>query len=131
MFFHFVYSLTILAIEIGIFYFILIASVTYGWIRTKINSASATTISIAVIISARNEEATIGNCIEHILAQSYPKENFELIILDDSSSDGTVSAIEKFWALAQQRSCFQGAQTDRRQYFYRGLGALLRTDDAG
>lgn len=42
---------------------------------------------ISVLIPARNEEGKIERCIESILNQDYP--NFELIIIDDRSTDRT------------------------------------------
>ena len=42
---------------------------------------------ISVCIPARNEERNIGRCVEAMLAQTYP--NFEVIVLDDRSTDGT------------------------------------------
>lgn len=42
---------------------------------------------ISVCIPARNEERNIRACIEAILLQDYP--NFEVIVLDDRSTDGT------------------------------------------
>lgn len=42
---------------------------------------------ISVCVPARNEERNIGRCVATILKQTYP--NFELIVLDDRSTDGT------------------------------------------
>jgi chlorobactene glucosyltransferase len=42
---------------------------------------------ISVCIPARNEERNIRACVEAVLAQDYP--NFEVIVLDDRSTDGT------------------------------------------
>ena len=49
---------------------------------------------VSVLIPARNEEANIGACIEGFLSQNY--DNFEIHVLDDQSTDGTGSIIEKF-----------------------------------
>jgi len=42
---------------------------------------------ISVCVPARNEERNIRRCVETLLAQTYP--NFEIIVLDDQSSDST------------------------------------------
>jgi chlorobactene glucosyltransferase len=42
---------------------------------------------VSVIVPARNEERNIRRCVESLLAQMYP--NFELIVLDDRSTDAT------------------------------------------
>ncbi len=44
---------------------------------------------VSVIIAARNEEATIANCIESIASQKYSKELVEIIVIDDASTDTT------------------------------------------
>jgi chlorobactene glucosyltransferase len=46
---------------------------------------------ISVCVPARNEERNIRACVEAILAQDYP--NFEVIVLDDRSTDGTSSIL--------------------------------------
>lgn len=42
---------------------------------------------ISVLIPARNEERIIGRCVESALNQNY--NNFEVIVLDDNSTDNT------------------------------------------
>jgi len=42
---------------------------------------------VSIIVPARNEARNIRRCVEALLAQTYP--NFELIVLDDRSTDDT------------------------------------------
>lgn len=42
---------------------------------------------LSVLVPARDEEANIGPCVRSLLAQDYPA--FEVLVLDDASSDGT------------------------------------------
>lgn len=49
---------------------------------------------ISVIIPSYNHEAFIEECIESVLQQSF--QDFEIIITDDGSRDGTVAIIERF-----------------------------------
>jgi len=44
---------------------------------------------------AHNEEKTIEKCLRGILAQRYPASLFEIIVVDDRSTDATVSIIQK------------------------------------
>jgi len=42
---------------------------------------------VSILVPARNEARNIEACVESLLAQDYP--NFELLVLDDNSEDGT------------------------------------------
>jgi len=48
---------------------------------------------ISVIIAARNEEENIAACLDSIASQFYPKEFFEVIVVDDHSTDKTAEII--------------------------------------
>ena len=48
-------------------------------------------VEVTVIIPAKNEEACIGNCIESISRNEYPADSYEIIVVDNGSSDSTVS----------------------------------------
>ncbi|MEC9486497.1 MAG: glycosyltransferase [Prosthecochloris sp.] len=46
---------------------------------------------VSVLVPARNEEHNIRACVESLLAQDY--EHFELIVLDDGSTDATADVL--------------------------------------
>ncbi len=50
-------------------------------------------VRVSVIIPARDEFLTIGNCLDSLFNQSYPKEYTEVIVVDDHSTDNTASAV--------------------------------------
>jgi glycosyltransferase involved in cell wall biosynthesis len=52
-----------------------------------------TQTKFSVIIPARNEEENIQNCLRSILEQDYPAELFEVIVINDHSTDGTEDII--------------------------------------
>ena len=49
---------------------------------------------VSVILTIRNESAHIKKCLDSIIHQSY--EDFEIIILDDNSTDTTVEIVNSF-----------------------------------
>jgi chlorobactene glucosyltransferase len=51
---------------------------------------------VSVLVPARNEERNIAACVQSLLAQDYP--SFEVIVLDDQSSDGTPDILKKIVA---------------------------------
>ena len=50
---------------------------------------------VSIIVPARNEEDNISNLIHSIQNQTYPKSCFELIIIDDCSTDRTSEIVKK------------------------------------
>jgi len=51
---------------------------------------------VTVIVAAHNEEKFIGRCIRSLLAQSFPRELFEILVVNDGSNDRTKYALELF-----------------------------------
>ncbi len=47
-----------------------------------------------IVIPARNEAANIKSCLDSILAQDYPTEFFEVIVIDDFSEDDTAFIVK-------------------------------------
>ncbi len=50
--------------------------------------------TISVIVPAYNSEATIGACLQSLLAQSRAPD--EIVVVDDGSRDGTVDIVSKY-----------------------------------
>ena len=50
-------------------------------------------IKVSVIIPARNEELRIGNCLQSLFNQSYPRAFTEIIIVNDFSTDDTLARV--------------------------------------
>jgi chlorobactene glucosyltransferase len=55
--------------------------------RNNIKSPNQNLPKVSILVPARNEENTIKNCIESLLAQDYP--DYEILVLDDHSQDCT------------------------------------------
>ena len=51
---------------------------------------------ISIIITTKNEERNIKACLESVLAQTYPKENIEIIVVDNNSTDRTKEIVNEF-----------------------------------
>src|ERR1700674_773104 len=44
---------------------------------------------VTVVVPCRNEEKHIARCLESILANDYPKDRLEILVVDGMSEDGT------------------------------------------
>ncbi len=56
------------------------------------------TINVSIIVPCYNEARTIGLLLQAIHAQTYPRDDLEVIIADGMSTDGTREAIQAFTA---------------------------------
>ena len=51
---------------------------------------------VSVIIPAFNAEKTVESCIRSLLNQQYPKSRYEIIVIDNGSTDNTLKILQKF-----------------------------------
>jgi cellulose synthase/poly-beta-1,6-N-acetylglucosamine synthase-like glycosyltransferase len=54
--------------------------------------------SVALIVSAHDEEAVIGRRVENLLALEYPRERLEIVVASDGSGDRTDAIVEEIAA---------------------------------
>ena len=51
---------------------------------------------VSIVIPCRNEEKFIGKCLDSIIANNYPKDNLEILVIDGMSEDGTKKVVEGY-----------------------------------
>jgi cellulose synthase/poly-beta-1,6-N-acetylglucosamine synthase-like glycosyltransferase len=73
----------------------------HGWLEIPQNDKNSLTTNnvhtvISVIIAARNEEKNIYDCLQSMVSQIYPKQLFEVIVVDDYSTDATPEIVQLF-----------------------------------
>ncbi len=81
-----------------IIYSILIISYWHAWksIPEFVSSDHIQQLKISIIIPARNEEENIGQLLQALQNQTYPSNLFEIIVIDDHSTDGTAAIVQQF-----------------------------------
>lgn len=81
-------------------YVFVVATFIVGWkrIRPFQKNKSLPKTYVSIIIAARNEEDKIAKTIDDVLAQQYPRELFELIVIDDHSTDRTAEIVISYAA---------------------------------
>lgn len=59
-------------------------------------SNCSTTPKVSVIVAAYNQERFIGRCLRSLLHQTLPHDDYEIIVINDGSTDRTPYALELF-----------------------------------
>ena len=90
--------IVIIASILCFFYTVLIAKFCFGWAKTKYTKGNLLNedVCVSVLIAARNEENNMAKIVKQLSIQSYPKNKFEILIVDDSSTDSTVDIVKRF-----------------------------------
>jgi glycosyltransferase involved in cell wall biosynthesis len=53
-------------------------------------------MKISVIVTTKNEERNIENCLASVKKQNFPKDQVEIVVVDNDSTDGTRGIARKF-----------------------------------
>ena len=85
-------------------------------------------LRLSVVIPVYNEEATLDTLLNKVAVAPLPDAvaGFEMVVVDDSSTDGTWSALEK-WQPVPRNDGLALVLVRRQHSHNRGKGAALRT----
>lgn len=53
-------------------------------------------LKISILVAARNEAANIKACLDSLICQQYNKEYYEIIVIDDFSTDDTALIVQSY-----------------------------------
>ena len=59
------------------------------------NAMSSSTL-VSVIVAAHNEERYLGRCLRSLLAQRFERNRYDVIVIDDASTDRTSAVLATF-----------------------------------
>jgi biofilm PGA synthesis N-glycosyltransferase PgaC len=95
--------LTVLLIVIHLGYFAYISILRLAWKRTITIPSTLIhkDLKLSLVIPARNEENTILLLLNDLQNQRFPKNKFEVIVVDDASTDQTAANVLEFQKVAQ------------------------------
>ncbi len=132
-------------VELYIFAFIIVAYgffittsiIGFGKLKRQIHFSEEKNQSfISIVISARNEVNNIKECIKQIEKQNFPKNQFELIIIDDASEDQTYQLAQTVlnnsgldFQLIHQNT-HQGKKHNLKLAIQKSKGHIIVTSDA-
>ncbi len=87
--------LLIISVIFAFLYFLMVMYFFAGWLRLKKATAdngpkTANQPFVSIVIPTRNESENIKACLESIFKQNYPADKFEVVVVDDYSTDPTL-----------------------------------------
>ena len=59
-------------------------------------NAMSTSTWVSVIVAAHNEERYLGRCLRSLLAQRFERNRYDVIVIDDASTDRTSAVLATF-----------------------------------
>jgi cellulose synthase/poly-beta-1,6-N-acetylglucosamine synthase-like glycosyltransferase len=90
-------------------------------------------ISVSVVVACRNEEKLLPNLLKDLSSQDYPDNLFEVIVVDDNSTDETFNIAEAYKGISNLRVIKnegKGKKTAIRNGINSSSGELIITTDA-
>ncbi|MCB0278101.1 MAG: glycosyltransferase, partial [Calditrichaeota bacterium] len=78
-----------------VLYGLVTVALIYGAARQSNLQEDQRWLKLSVLIPAKDEEESIGACLDALFRQDYPVEDFEIIVINDQSTDHTVDRVLK------------------------------------
>jgi cellulose synthase/poly-beta-1,6-N-acetylglucosamine synthase-like glycosyltransferase len=78
------------------FYIFFITRIRIGLYALRYSQPRSDRPMVSVIVAARNEAANIGRCLQALAQQTYAPSSFEIIVIDDGSTDDTPSIMKSY-----------------------------------
>ena len=107
-----------------------------GWQELKpfSQAGSGPRVKISVIIPARNEQENISKLLSSLEKQTYPGHLFEIIVVDDHSTDNTAAIVNSYPFVKLIRLEFDNINSYKKKAIETGIsratGDLIVTTDA-
>lgn len=97
-------------------------------------AAQPAAVKISVLIPARNEEMNIGRLLHALEQQDYPRQLFEVIVIDDHSADDTAAVVRQFAGVRLLSLQEDALNSYKKKAIEKGIaaatGELIVTTDA-
>jgi glycosyltransferase involved in cell wall biosynthesis len=84
---------------------------------------------ISVVIPVYNAERYVGSCIEAFLSQDYSREKYEILIVDNGSTDASADIIERYPDITLLFEDRHGAYAARNRGIAEADGAIVAFTD--
>ena len=87
-------------------------------------------IKVSVIVPFFNSERYITRCVEGILQQSYPRENYEILMIDNNSADASAETVRQYPGIRLLSETKQGSYAARNRGLQEAQGEIIAFTDA-
>ena len=67
-------------------------------------------VRVSVVVTTKNEAANIGHCLASVAAQDFPREELEIIVVDNASTDDTKAIALQYTELVFDKGPERSAQ---------------------
>jgi len=85
----------VVLISLSIIYLTITFWFGFGWFR-KLKPNKQMKPVVSVIIATHNEAQNLANCLEALTWQDYPADKFELVVVNDRSTDATAAVLSQW-----------------------------------
>lgn len=127
---------TYIIIGIALCYGLLVIYYWHSWrsVPVYVPGTLQPQTKISVIIPARNEEENIEALLQALEKQSYPSSQFEVIVIDDHSTDNTAAIVKQYPAVKLLQLTADNINSYKKKAIETGIaaasGELIVTTDA-
>ena len=80
----------------SVYYVYFITQVRIGLLSLRFAQPHKIIPRVSIVVAARNEGNNIDKCLQSLIKQTFPTDCYEIIIVDDGSTDRTASIIKSF-----------------------------------
>ncbi len=86
----------LIALGVLLLYYLIYTRIFFQGLSRKYLAANSKLFTVSVVVAAFNEEKTIAQLLTSLINQDYPQDNYEIIIVDDCSTDKTPQIAKEF-----------------------------------
>jgi glycosyltransferase involved in cell wall biosynthesis len=87
-------------------------------------------IKVSIIVPFYDSERFVTRCIEGLLQQSYPREQYEILMIDNNSTDASAERVRQYPGVRLLFEAKQGAYAARNRGLQEAKGEVIAFTDA-
>lgn len=87
-------------------------------------------IKVSVVIPAYNEEYNIARCLRSVVEQSMPRDQYEIILVDNNCTDNTIKIAQTFPGIIIVHESTPGVGSARKRGWDEARGEIIASTDS-